>query len=241
VSVVPFARKLRRHPDRAGELGHPVSQIKPCVDPSTTGRPPSSGYDRPVSREPARPSYHPIVMLRGPHVPLAVAALAAVLTACAPQTDQPANPTISRAAAAPSNTGIPTTNAVPAPSSVAPSTGAPPSSPGAVAGRTGIRGVTVMNSGCPVDRGDPPCAARPVAATLTVLDPRGRALTTVASGTDGHFTVTLPPGSYLLRPVRIRTTPARHPTSMPVTVHPGRYITVTVRLDAGLRRPASPV
>jgi hypothetical protein len=180
-------------------------------------------------------------MLRGPHVPLAVAALAAVLSACAPQADQPAIPTISRAAAPPSNTGIPTTHAVPAPSSVTPSTGAPPSSPGAVAGRTGIRGVTVLNSGCPVDRGDPPCTARPVAATLTVLDPRGKALTTVASGTDGHFTVALSPGSYLLRPARIGTTPARHPTSVRVTVHPGRYVTVTVRLDAGRRRPAAPV
>jgi hypothetical protein len=86
-----------------------------------------------------------------------------------------------------------------------------------------------------VQRADPPCADRPAATTLAVLDTSGAMVTTVDSTADGHFTVALPPGGYLLRPVRIGGGPARHPTSMPVTVASGRYTTVTVRLDIDIR------
>jgi len=86
-----------------------------------------------------------------------------------------------------------------------------------------------------VQRADPPCPDRPVAATLAVLDATGAMVTTIDSATDGHFTVDLPPGSYILRPVRIGTAPARRPASMPVTVASGRYTSVTVRLDIDIR------
>ncbi|GLL02858.1 hypothetical protein GCM10017581_046000 [Dactylosporangium matsuzakiense] len=100
---------------------------------------------------------------------------------------------------------------------------------------TGIAGQTVMVA-CPVDRADPPCLPKPVQARLSVLNTTTQAaVATADTDADGHFTVAVPAGSYLLRPVLISGGPARRPTSLPVTVTAGHYTTITMRIDNGLR------
>ncbi|MEU7873051.1 hypothetical protein [Dactylosporangium sp. NPDC049140] len=89
---------------------------------------------------------------------------------------------------------------------------------------------------CPVDRADPPCTPTPVQARLTVLNATAQAVVaTVDTDAQGHFTVAVPAGSYLLRPVLIGGGPARRPTNLPVTVAAGHYTSITMRLDNGLR------
>ncbi|GAA3304194.1 hypothetical protein GCM10020218_103280 [Dactylosporangium vinaceum] len=100
---------------------------------------------------------------------------------------------------------------------------------------TGIAGQTVMVA-CPVDRADPPCLPKPVQARLSVLNTTTQAaVATVDTDAEGHFTVAVPAGSYLLRPVLISGGPARRPTNLPVTVTAGQYTTITMRIDNGLR------
>jgi hypothetical protein len=168
-------------------------------------------------------------MLRGLHVPITVAVLAATLAACGPgptqPTSQPASTQPTAAGSAPAASTSPGHDAT-HPTSAAP--GGPP-------GTTGISGRTVIVS-CPVDRGDPPCPATPVPARLEILDAGTQAVvTTVDTDAQGAFTAQVPAGSYVLRVVRVGTAPARRPQSMPVTVTSGHYTTITMRVDNGLR------
>jgi hypothetical protein len=89
---------------------------------------------------------------------------------------------------------------------------------------------------CPVDRADPPCLPTPVQARLAVLNATAQSVVaTVDTDQQGHFTVAVPAGSYLLRPVLIAGGPARRPANLPVTVTTGHLTTITMRLDTGLR------
>lgn len=174
-------------------------------------------------------------MLRVFKAVLVASALAAALTACAKPADT----------GTASDAGSPTTRSIsqaPAsPTSSAPSTGpsarssggvTPPSPP---ATGTGIAGVTTIDGGCPVARAEPPCPDRPIAAHLSILNTSGTVVTTVDSGKDGHFTVALPPGSYVVRPETLAGAPPHAPEGASVTVQPGRYTIVTLRFDSGIR------
>ena len=189
--------------------------------------------------EPFCRRYRPMVMLRGLRVPITVAVAAATLAACgsgpARQTSQPAATrtvsSVGPSSAPPTATGSPPSPpGSPRPAGT-PATGA---SPGGRSG-TGIDGKTVLVS-CPVDRGDPPCPATPVQARIEVLNATTQTLvTTVDTDPQGTFTVSAPVGAYVLRAIRVGTTPARRPLSVPVTVTAGHYTTITMRLDNGLR------
>jgi hypothetical protein len=83
---------------------------------------------------------------------------------------------------------------------------------------------------------DPPCPDKPVAARLSVLDAvTGSVVTTVDSGADGRFSVAVSTGEYLLRLANAAGPPPRQANPFRVTVERGRYTTVTVRLDSGIR------
>jgi hypothetical protein len=101
---------------------------------------------------------------------------------------------------------------------------------------TGVTGVTVLGPVCPLQRAERPCPDRPVAARLAVLGAKADSpVTTVDSGADGHFTVALAAGQYLLRAVSVAGAPPHSPTLVSIAVEPGRYTTVTVRFDSGIR------
>jgi hypothetical protein len=78
-----------------------------------------------------------------------------------------------------------------------------------------------------------PCLT-PYAAQLVIVDGNGDKVASVASGPDGHFQITLPPGDYVVQPT---PGPDGNPsgTPVPVTVVDGQYEQVEIDYDTGLR------
>jgi hypothetical protein len=182
-------------------------------------------------------NYHHTVMSRGLRLLVAVLVTGSALAACATgPSSAPSTRTISRepgpSPITPAPTGaesLPVTT-----SSPAGRTGVPSPKPPATG--TGIAGVTVLDPVCPVQRADPPCPARPVAARLSVLDATtNAAVATVDSSTDGHFSLALAPGRYTLRAISVGGAPPHSPVLISVAVQSGRYTTVTVHFDTGIR------
>jgi hypothetical protein len=159
------------------------------------------------------------------------------LAACATGQSGAANGrTVSRAAGPSPVTAPPTgTESVPPPAAGgATTTGVPTPKPPATG--TGIAGVTVVDPVCPVQRADRPCPPRPVSARLAVLDATTNAsVITVDSDAHGQFSVALRPGRYLLRGISVGGSPPHSPTLVSVSVEAGRYTTLTVRFDTGIR------
>jgi len=186
-----------------------------------------------------------MVMHRTLRTSLTVALLAATVAACGPTpahtTGQPAatrviSPAVSTTpGAAPTGTA-PTAAGSPIDAPTPTTTGSPPEQPTDRRGGTGLTGQTLIDGGCPVLRADSPCPNRPVATTLSLLDAATNTVrATITTDAQGHFTLTAPPGSYVLRADRVGTQPPRRPASMPVTVTAGRYTAVTLLLDSGIR------
>jgi hypothetical protein len=73
----------------------------------------------------------------------------------------------------------------------------------------------------------------PYQATIQVLDPSGRALTTFQSDADGNFRVALPPGKYVLRP----QSPGPYPraSEQTVVVSPAGFTSVRINYQSGIR------
>ncbi|HKT00296.1 MAG TPA: carboxypeptidase-like regulatory domain-containing protein [Rugosimonospora sp.] len=113
---------------------------------------------------------------------------------------------------------------------------APTTAPTTPATGSGIAGITTIDGGCPVLRAESPCPDRAVSARLSIVDARtNRLVASVTSRADGHFTVTLPPGAYLIRPTAIGGGPPHPQAPAAVTVTAGRYTTLTLRFDTGIR------
>jgi hypothetical protein len=107
--------------------------------------------------------------------------------------------------------------------------------PGAGTG-AGIAGVTVMSGTCPAARAEQVCPDKPVTSRLAVLDATEQStLATLDSGADGHFSLAIGPGRYVIRGISVGGSAPRRPLSMSVTVDPGHVATVTVRFDSGIR------
>ncbi|WP_208029998.1 carboxypeptidase-like regulatory domain-containing protein [Streptomyces cyanogenus] len=107
-------------------------------------------------------------------------------------------------------------------------------SPGA--SDSGIKGRTMVDGGCPVVREQSPCPDRPLRARLTITsgDPE-RTVAETTSDSEGHFRVSLPPGTYVVRPANLTgaVTPIAQPVS--VTVTSGRFTTIVIPFDSGIR------
>ena len=68
---------------------------------------------------------------------------------------------------------------------------------------TGIRGSATAGPVCPVERNppDPSCAPRPVTgATIVIRDGAGSQVAVAISSADGSYSVSLPPGAYVVDP-----------------------------------------
>ncbi|MEA2299092.1 MAG: hypothetical protein QOF77_2028 [Solirubrobacteraceae bacterium] len=103
----------------------------------------------------------------------------------------------------------------------------------------GITGRVVVGPVCPVETMPPlpGCAPRPLAVTLHLraLGRRGPVIG-VRSGADGRFRVVLSPGSYRLHALpRPGSTLPRPPAELTVKVHAGRFTSVTISYDSGIR------
>jgi hypothetical protein len=104
-------------------------------------------------------------------------------------------------------------------------------------GEENVSGKVVAGPTCPVESSppDPRCAARPVtAATLLIQDLAGHTVATVVSDQAGAFSLTLPPGDYVLvaQPVGglMGTAP---PLSFSVVA--ASPVELTVEYDTGIR------
>jgi hypothetical protein len=102
-----------------------------------------------------------------------------------------------------------------------------------------VSGVVVQGPMLPVDPG---AAVSWPAVTSTVRvyrHGRGQPVTTLRTGSDGRFTVSLPPGTYRLsaQPEGVSTLPIGHEAR--VKVRAGRTVRVRLWLDTGVRFPAA--
>jgi hypothetical protein len=98
---------------------------------------------------------------------------------------------------------------------------------------SGIRGHVLYGPTCPVERAGQTCE-RPYRALLSFRrQPANRTVARVRSSASGYFSVALAPGHYVLAPRNAEPFP--HSAPLRVTVSPGRYTSVTVRYDSGIR------
>ena len=98
---------------------------------------------------------------------------------------------------------------------------------------SGVRGRVLYGPTCPVARLGQSCT-RPYQAWISVrLARTGLLVTRVRSSVEGYFSVRLRAGEYVLVPQAGRRFPPSQRQT--VTVRPGRYTSVTVRFDSGIR------
>lgn len=102
---------------------------------------------------------------------------------------------------------------------------------------SGIRGTVVLGPTCPLEASpganDPVPCLTPYSAQLVILNAENAAVARVASGADGHFEITLPPGDYVIAPESGDPYPIAQP--LPVTVAAGQYVEIEVNYDTGIR------
>ena len=99
---------------------------------------------------------------------------------------------------------------------------------------SGIRGIVLYGPTCPVERPGHTCE-RPYVANLTFQRAALRGATAHArSGTDGRFSVRLPPGRWL---VKVNAGASLYPraSSRVVSVTARHFTRVTIQLDSGIR------
>lgn len=105
---------------------------------------------------------------------------------------------------------------------------------GGAGGEARIRGTVVAGPQCPVVQEGSPCPDRPVPdAQVVVSTAQGERVTTVRSGPDGRFEVSVAPGRYVLTVEGLQGIQFAKPVE--VTVRAGEAAEATVLLDTGIR------
>jgi hypothetical protein len=103
-------------------------------------------------------------------------------------------------------------------------------------GDQGIRGVVVLGPTCPVETEASPCPDRPMqGVTIRVLRDGTPLDVTATSDPSGRFQVRVPPGDYMLEAVVPPGGPGMFAKPIQVTVSPGAFVEVTVRVDSAIR------
>jgi hypothetical protein len=98
---------------------------------------------------------------------------------------------------------------------------------------SGVRGRVLYGPTCPVERPGENCT-RPYQTWVAARrEPGGRLAARVRSSREGYFAARLSPGRYVLVAQGARPFPRSVPQT--VTVRPGRYTTVTLTVDSGIR------
>lgn len=103
---------------------------------------------------------------------------------------------------------------------------------------SGIRGVSVIDVGCPTVQVGASCRTRPVAASIEVRSQvADRVVSQLDTGPAGTFTVSLDPGRYLLIATALRALPSPQTRELEVTVPAATFTDVRLRFDSGVRVP----
>lgn len=105
------------------------------------------------------------------------------------------------------------------------------------AGSSGIRGKVLLGPACPGPIvASSPCPDEPVSILIRIESAAtGEPMATVRSDSSGEFRIALPPGDYLLIPEPEQSGGFPHGGPVDVTVKPGEFSQVTLKLDSGLR------
>lgn len=104
------------------------------------------------------------------------------------------------------------------------------------AGQGTLNGVVMASPSCPVQTAESPCPPKPVPdRQITIETTSGKVVATVTTDKQGHFSVNLAPGIYVIRLVPDGSPlPAqREPTV--VTITAGKTISIQIVLDSGIR------
>jgi hypothetical protein len=101
-------------------------------------------------------------------------------------------------------------------------------------GTSGVRGVIVAGPQCPVEQLGSPCPDQPFPGTVRATALDGSVVAEVESDGEGRFRMPLDPGSYVLAVVIAGGGPPTA-TPQPVRVDEGRFTSVTLRVDTGIR------
>jgi hypothetical protein len=111
-----------------------------------------------------------------------------------------------------------------------------PTSSTGTGGDSGISGQVFVGPTCggPIGSANSTeCADKPYAATITVLDPAGKMVTSFSTDAEGRFRLTLEPGKYTLHPESSGAMPAA--VDVPVQVVSGQFLVLTITYDSGMR------
>lgn len=100
-----------------------------------------------------------------------------------------------------------------------------------------LDGKVIASPTCPVEPVAHPCSPAPVPhRPITIQTPDGKLVQTVTTDANGHFSATLPAGSYVLRvAIEPGTVGIRQMTPGNVSITAGKTTTITIELDTGIR------
>lgn len=98
---------------------------------------------------------------------------------------------------------------------------------------SGIEGQVLIGPMCPVEQQGQGCPDQPYQATLTVNSLSGGQIIQFQTDEQGHFSVPLVPGEYILHPESPNGIPFAGDQSF--IVETGRYTRITVNYDSGIR------
>ena len=108
--------------------------------------------------------------------------------------------------------------------------------PGILPYSSGVRGTVTIGPTCPVVQFPPDgaCDDKPYETTIDIYNSAGSRMAVATSESDGTFEVSLPPGTYTLKP---NMPQGRMPSAgeQTVTVPATGYVEVTVQYDSGIR------
>ena len=96
-----------------------------------------------------------------------------------------------------------------------------------------MHGTVSVGPTCPVERADEPCPPQPVTATVHATNESGEEIATTQSGSDGRYSIALPPGRYVLTATTGSAYPYCDPTE--IEVPPARDIVADISCDTGIR------
>jgi hypothetical protein len=104
---------------------------------------------------------------------------------------------------------------------------------GAADSTTGIRGVVLAGPQCPVVTEASPCPDLPIEATVVATDASGEVVARADSDARGRFRMPLPAGVYTVTVEGLTGIQFAKPVS--VTVPSGRFVSISVGVDTGIR------
>lgn len=98
---------------------------------------------------------------------------------------------------------------------------------------SGIEGQVLIGPMCPIAQPGQGCPDQPYQATLTVNNPNGGMIIQVHTDGQGHFSVPLAPGEYVLHPESPNG--IAFAADQLIVVGTGQYAQITVNYDSGIR------